>query len=116
MHLYEVGWIMARLYSMADEQGIPVIEVPNSTLKKWAFGKGNLDKAHVALAVYKRWGVEFTNDRGVDQAHAFMLHKYGCAVAAGEITHEPSAKRGSGKGAKAAVRKRTTKKPLVSAS
>ncbi len=115
-HLYEIGWLMAYLYDLASHQGIAVLELPNSSLKKWAFGKGNLDKAHVALACYKKWGVEFANDRGVDQAHAYMLHKYGCAVAAGEITHEPSAARGSGKRAKATVRKRANSKPLVSAS
>ena len=106
-HLYEIGWLMAHLYALAEKQSIVVLEISNSSLKKWAFGKGNLDKAHVALAVYKRWGVEFANDRGVDQAHAFMLHKYGCAVVAGEIAHQAPAERGSGKRAKATVRRRT---------
>lgn len=105
-HLYEVGWIMANLYGMAEEQNIDILEISNASLKKWAFGKGNLDKAHVALACYKKWGVEFTGDRGVDQAHAYMLHKYGYAVVSGEIEHHAAAERGSGKGAKATVRKR----------
>jgi Holliday junction resolvasome RuvABC endonuclease subunit len=105
-HLYEVGWIMAHLYLFADESEIRIIEISNASLKKWAFGKGNLDKAHVALACYKKWNVEFTGDRGVDQAHAYMLHKYGCAVVAGEIEHHAAAERGSGKRAKATVRKR----------
>lgn len=99
-HLYEVGILMSALYRIL----LPVaeiIEVPPSTLKKFATGKGNTPKDQMALKVYKRWGIEFVNDRGADKLHAFCLYKYGVAVQSGEIAHTVSERRGCG-GRKAA--------------
>jgi crossover junction endodeoxyribonuclease RuvC len=43
-----------------------IVEVPPSSLKKFVTGKGNADKPAMAVATYKRWGVELANDNEVD--------------------------------------------------
>lgn len=40
--------------------------IPPSTLKKYATGKGNSKKQEMLLQMYKRWGVEFTDDNAAD--------------------------------------------------
>lgn len=40
--------------------------VPPATLKKYATGRGNCDKAAMAVAAYRRAGVEFTDDNQCD--------------------------------------------------
>lgn len=45
-------------------------EIPPSTLKKWATGKGNSKKELMILHAYKRWGIEFSDNNLCD---AFML-------------------------------------------
>lgn len=52
--------------------GIPFLEVPPSTLKKWISGKGNAEKNLMLREVLKRWGFEAEND---DAADAFALMK-----------------------------------------
>lgn len=47
-------------------RGVKLIEVPPTTLKLFAAGKGNADKTAMALAIYKRWGYEFPDDNQVD--------------------------------------------------
>ena len=42
--------------------GAPVIEVPPSTLKKWATGKGNASKDMVVIAAARRWTCVTQND------------------------------------------------------
>ena len=48
-----------------DELRFP-LKVPPMTLKKYASGKGNAKKQEMLLQIYKRWGVEFTNDNAAD--------------------------------------------------
>ena len=52
--------------------GIPFLEVPPSTLKKWITGKGNAEKNLMLREVFKRWGFEAETD---DDADAFALLK-----------------------------------------
>lgn len=52
--------------------GIPFLEVPPSTLKKWISGKGNAEKNLMLRAVYQRWGFEAETD---DDADAYALMK-----------------------------------------
>lgn len=52
----------------------PWLEVPPSQLKLFATGKGNSAKEVILQQVYKRWGVEFSDN---NQADAFVLAKIG---------------------------------------
>jgi crossover junction endodeoxyribonuclease RuvC len=36
------------------------------TLKKYAAGKGNAKKQEMLLQIYKRWGMEFSDDNAAD--------------------------------------------------
>lgn len=42
------------------------LQVPPMTLKKFASGKGNAKKQEMLLQMYKRWGVEFSDDNAAD--------------------------------------------------
>lgn len=55
-----------------------LIEVPPTTLKLFAAGKGNADKTAMALAVYKRWKVELPDDNQVD---AYCLSRMAACIA-----------------------------------
>lgn len=48
------------------DAGIPYATFPPSSLKKYATGSGGASKTDMALAAYKRGGVEFTNDNECD--------------------------------------------------
>jgi Holliday junction resolvasome RuvABC endonuclease subunit len=53
------------------DAGVPYAVISPSTLKKFATGRGNCDKAAMILAAYKRSGIEFRDD---NQADAYWLH------------------------------------------
>lgn len=93
-NLFDRGYLSSNMDDAAEAVDAEVLTVPIATLRKF-LGKGMIPKAEVPLRVYKRWGVEFQGDRGVDKCFAFLLHKYGLAVDAGEIEHVPQAKRGA---------------------
>lgn len=40
--------------------------IPPTTLKKYATGKGTAKKQEMLLQIYKRWGVEFSDDNAAD--------------------------------------------------
>ena len=42
------------------------LQVPPMTLKKFAAGKGNAKKQEMLLQMYKRWGIEFSDDNAAD--------------------------------------------------
>ena len=42
------------------------LKVPPMTLKKFAAGKGNAKKQEMLLQIYKRWGMEFSDDNAAD--------------------------------------------------
>jgi Holliday junction resolvasome RuvABC endonuclease subunit len=60
----------------------PYLLVPPSSLKKFATGKGNATKADMAVALYKRAGLELANDNEVDAwwLRALGLHMLGAPV------------------------------------
>lgn len=112
-HPYECGWLYCELYtrlpSMLDQK-LHIIEVPTSTLRKWAVGRGNMPKDQMKLEVYKKFGKEFELDPGADKLFAWLLYKYGVAVLEKSIQHTPIARRGLGKGKKEQHAKATSVK------
>jgi len=53
-------------YGIAPEAKTPLV-VPPTSLKKYITGKGTgVKKNQVLLSVYKKWGVEFTDDNAAD--------------------------------------------------
>lgn len=73
------GVFRCRLLEVAllDPGGFPVYEVPPATLKKFATGKGNANKAQVTSALASRYGRTFASD---DEADAFGLSELGLVV------------------------------------
>ena len=72
-----LGWrIREDLEWLRIEDGIPWLEVPPSQLKKFATGQGNANKEIILQQVYKRWGVEFSDN---NQADAYVLAQIGRA-------------------------------------
>ena len=64
------GLVKANMYTMSQ----PFMIVTPSALKKWVTGKGNAKKDLMLLKVYKRFGVEFSDDNLCD---AYALARYG---------------------------------------
>jgi crossover junction endodeoxyribonuclease RuvC len=64
------GLVKANMHTMSQ----PFIIVTPSALKKWITGKGNAKKDLMLLKVYKRFGVEFSDDNLCD---AYSLARYG---------------------------------------
>lgn len=63
-----------------DRLGFPTLVSPTA-LKKFATGKGTAKKNEMLLAVYRKWGVEFSND---DMSDAFSLGRLGLAILSGQ--------------------------------
>jgi crossover junction endodeoxyribonuclease RuvC len=61
------------------EAGIDFIDVPPTVLKKFVTGKGNAQKQQMLLSVYKKWGVDITDDNIAD---AYALARFAEAYAA----------------------------------
>lgn len=54
------------------------LQVSPMTLKKFASGKGNAKKQEMLMMMYKRWGVEFSDDNAADSyALARLVSKNG---------------------------------------
>jgi crossover junction endodeoxyribonuclease RuvC len=80
----ELGGLLR--YSICRECA-SVYEVAPSTLKKWATGKHTSDKVQVAVALSKRYGVEFQND---DMYDAYALARMALQIAGHD---EPATKQ-----------------------
>jgi len=65
----EAGELGGLLRIIFYERNIPWIDIAPSQLKKFATGKGDTQKDHVLLAIYKKWGIEFQTN---DEADAFV--------------------------------------------
>lgn len=64
---YGIGWI---LRSELIKAGLNYYDVPPSSVKKFATGRGNVKKDEMVLPIYKRWGFEHSSDNVRD---AFVL-------------------------------------------
>jgi crossover junction endodeoxyribonuclease RuvC len=64
---YGLGWIIRHLLL---ERGYRYTEVPPTSVKKFATGKGNTKKDEMVLPIYKKWGFEHNSDNVRD---AFVL-------------------------------------------
>lgn len=73
LDLAGLHWVL-RWELATQHPRLKVITVPPSSLKKWTTGKGTANKVAMALAVFKRWGLELGNDNLVD---AYALAQYG---------------------------------------
>lgn len=71
----ELGWAVKR--TVYDVFGKTPLIVPPTSLKKFVTGKGTAKKNEMLLGVFKRWGVEFSDD---NQADAYALEQFGIAA------------------------------------
>lgn len=77
-----------RVVDLVDEAGVPVVEVPVSTVKKWGTGKGNASKDMMLAAAVRRWPQVTQNDEA-DAAHLADLLAY---LVGGEIVPRTKAR------------------------
>ena len=81
---HQIGELGGAVRLLLYRLGVPVVEVPPATLKKFATGRGNADKTAMVVAARERFGLTgTTNDNECD---AFLLwamarHHYGDPVA-----------------------------------
>jgi Holliday junction resolvasome RuvABC endonuclease subunit len=60
------GMVHGAVRAALIEQGLRYATLPPSSLKKYATGRGGASKTDMAVAAFKRGGVEFTNDNECD--------------------------------------------------
>jgi len=68
------GMVHGTVRTLLMDMGIPYVVITPATLKKFATGKGNANKAAMILAAYKRGGIEFADDNRCD---AWWLYQAG---------------------------------------
>jgi crossover junction endodeoxyribonuclease RuvC len=72
--IFQLGELAGIVKSYLYVGNFQFIIVPPTSLKKWITGKGNAKKDLMLLAVYKKFGVDFTDDNLCD---AYALAMYG---------------------------------------
>lgn len=84
LSLYSTGQRLAEIFALhyiirlkLHENEYNYTIIPPKTLKKWITDNGNAKKDLMMLKIYKRWGIEFTNNNLAD---AYALAKYGMAL------------------------------------
>ena len=65
--------VMGAIKCLLAGKGIPYALCPPSSLKKFATGRGNASKADLAVALYKRCGLELGDDNQVDAKWLALL-------------------------------------------
>lgn len=72
------GTVKRSFFMYFDNKAKFPMKVPPSVVKKYATGRGNAKKNEVMLAVYKSWGVEYSDD---NMADSYVIAKIaaGCA-------------------------------------
>lgn len=69
-----LGELGGMIRLMLFEEGIEYVDIPPTSLKKFATGKGTGDKVPMAISVLKTWGVDFPT---TDQTDAYALCQLG---------------------------------------
>lgn len=67
------GTIRVALFHAVKGPGRYPLQVPPTMVKKFATDKGNAKKNEVLLAVYKKWGAEFSDDNLADSFVLAMI-------------------------------------------
>lgn len=61
-------------------RGVPIILVPPGTLKKFVTGKGTATKPEMAVGLFKRWGIEKSDDNEADAAALALYARCVCGI------------------------------------
>lgn len=69
-----IGLVQGSVRSALMDAGVPYTVISPATLKKFATGQGNCDKAAMILAAFKRSGIEFRDN---NQCDAWWLYAAG---------------------------------------
>lgn len=75
--IYSYGELCGLIKVAIVELGIKYYTVSPSLWKKFVLGKGNLPKDQVMLQIYKKYGIEFSDN---NMADAFAIAKFGKAL------------------------------------
>ncbi len=88
-HAHALGELGGVVRLALWEAGIPYVDVPPASLKRYATGKGNAGKAEVLIAAVKRLGYLGHDDNEADAAwlRAMALDHYGEPVVAMPASH-----------------------------
>lgn len=62
------GMVHGTVRALLLRRGVPYVVLTPATLKAYATGKGTADKTAMAMAAYKRSGLEFADDNQCDAA------------------------------------------------
>jgi crossover junction endodeoxyribonuclease RuvC len=69
---YGIGWLIR---AELIKNGYTYIDVPPTSVKKFATGKGNAKKDAMVLPIFKKWGFESTSDNVRDAYVLAMMAK-----------------------------------------
>lgn len=89
-HAHALGELGGVVRLALWERGLPYVDVPPATLKRFATGKGNAPKDQVLVAAVKRSGIEFATN---DEADAWWLRALACEAYGEPIVDVPAAQR-----------------------
>lgn len=78
-HAHALGELGGVVRLALYEAGVPYVDVPPASLKRYATGKGNANKGQVLEAASKRSGLDFAGDN--NRADAWWLRQMGLAWA-----------------------------------
>lgn len=88
-HAHALGELGGVIRLALHEAGVPFVDVPPASLKKYATGKGNANKGEMLAAAIRRLGYEGASDNEADAMwlRAMGLDALGCPVVKLPETH-----------------------------
>ena len=90
--IFDLGELGGIVKLLILERGIDILLIPPNNLKLFATGKGNADKAQVALALEKQLGVKFSTSDQYDAAGLLVMGETYLDTAARKTLPEHCAK------------------------